>query len=585
VEVIASGKNLYFTYNKGKTNEFQALKNITFDIYDKEFVIIFGPSGCGKSSLLNVIAGLELPDEGSISVMERDLTSLKKNEFAMFHRNEIGMVYQQYNLITSLTVLDNVTLPQIFVNVGKRKRGKWGEELLERFGILEHAHKIPTELSGGQQQRIGIARAIVNNPKIILADEPVGNLDSISAENVLDILCDLNEKEEKTVILVTHNPEYLYVADRIIYMKDGVITKEVMNRDKNKKKKLDMESLQPKSPTATISDLMRSYRGLSPEQINILIMPYKAKIFTHHFITTRSMEETTTFENVVQRRLLGAISEKEFIDVLNRPSRDGGVGFDIRTAERVARRIGRVIKMAYLIYQERKQRVDESGNHALITDDEKADKVLKYLLETCYHDYKTNLSDTQIERLRKSVYNRLTSSIQKIQFYDYIDRPFQDGGVGLNSKTAKAITEEIELILVLGFGIVQTKGTPKVKMPENKKDREDESDRKDETKKDNSVDNSKKNGDDKDTDDGVDTDKESDNEDSDDEKNQDDSHVEEKIDYSKPYDKQDALLGNAAGYAHKPMADTPDDVVDVPELEEAAERIKKEVMDNMNLNT
>lgn len=466
MEVLVGGKNLYFTYNKGKNNEFLALKNISFDIYEGEFVIIFGPSGCGKSSLLNVIAGLELPDDGSINAMGRDLTNLKKNEFAMFHRNEIGMVYQQYNLIMSLTVLANVVLPQVFVNVRRRKREKWGLSLLERFGILEHAHKIPTELSGGQQQRIGIARAIVNNPKIILADEPVGNLDSISAENVLDILFDLNEQEGKTVIMVTHNPEYLYVADRIIYMKDGVITKEVTNRDKNKKKKIDSGSLQSKTTGATISDLMRSYRGLSPEQINILIMPYKAKIFAHHFITTRTMEETNTFENVVQRRLLGAISEKEFIDVLNRPSREGGVGFDIRTAKRVARRIGRVIRMAYLIYQKYHQGRGSDGKHILITDNDKADRVFKYLLDSCYHDYSSHLSDNQLERLRNAVYNRLTASIQKIQFFDYLDRPFNDGGVGLNSKTAKVITEEIELILVLGFGIVQNKNTPGIKMPE-----------------------------------------------------------------------------------------------------------------------
>ena len=148
--------------------------------------------------------------------------------------------------------------------------------LLERFGILKQAKKIPTELSGGQQQRIGIARAIVNNPKIILADEPVGNLDSNSAKNVLEILIELNEKEKKSLIMVTHNPENLYLADRIVYMKDGVIIKEEINHEK-KKPKLQQE-LKPKSPSATISDLMRAYHGLSPEQINILIMPYKAKI-------------------------------------------------------------------------------------------------------------------------------------------------------------------------------------------------------------------------------------------------------------------------------------------------------------------
>lgn len=583
MDVIVSGKNLYFTYNKGKTNEFQALKNISFDIYEKELVIIFGPSGCGKSSLLNVIAGLELPDEGQIEVLGRDLMNLKKNDFAMFHRNEIGMVYQQYNLITSLSVLDNVALPQIFVNVGKRKREKWSKSLLDRFGILEHADKIPTELSGGQQQRIGIARAIANNPQIILADEPVGNLDSISAENVIEILCELNEDEKKTVIMVTHNPENLYIADRIIYMKDGIITKEVVNKNKKKKKDINEASLQSKSPTATISDLMRSYKGLSPEQINILIMPYKAKIFTHHFITSRSMEESSTFEKVVQRRLLGVISQEEFIDVLNRPFREGGVGFDIRTAKKISKRIGRLIRIAYFIYKDRRQRKDKDGKHVLITDDEKTDRVLKYILDTCYHEYVDNLSDTQIERLRNAVYNRLTSSIQKIQFYDYLDKPFADGGVGLNSKTANSMTEEIELILILGFGIVQTGSTPDIKLPEKQTDEDDlsitEKDKEDQSsdlKNEELKNNEGKKSDDKDIDSNKkDAEKESQTGNKKDKK--------EKEKYSEPFKAKNfynpKITFGGGGFVGTDKKEERNKS-DKSELEEAAEKIKQKIIEN-----
>lgn len=452
---IITAKNLNFTYNKGKDNEYQALINISLDIYPEEFVVVFGPSGCGKSTLLNVFAGLEMPDSGEISVFDRDLMKMSKNEFAMYHRAQVGMIYQQYNLITSLSVLDNVALPQIFVNVRKGKRNKWSRQLLERFGILKQAHKIPTELSGGQQQRIGIARAIVNNPKIIFADEPVGNLDSISAKNVLDILGELNEKEKKTLILVTHNPENLLYADRIVYMKDGIITREVVNKNKHKEIKKKGESEMPKSPTATISDLMRAYHGLSPEQINILIMPYKAKVFAHHFITTRNMEETKIFEDVIQRRLLGTISQEELYSILKRNSVEGGVGFDKRTAEKVLRRVNRVIRMAYYVYQKGRQRLNEKGEHEKISDDEKAQKVTEYLLKTTYNDYYKNLDEIQISRMREAVKERLLGQIQKEGFYKVLDEPFKEGGVGLNAKTAKAITEEIELILILGFGIVQ----------------------------------------------------------------------------------------------------------------------------------
>lgn len=453
MQPIIEVKNIDFVYNRGKDNEFHALVNVSLDIYPEEFVIIFGPSGCGKSTLLNVFAGLERPDHGSINVMGRDLLTMSSNEFSYFHRAMVGMIYQQYNLITSLTVLDNVALPQIFVNVRKGKRDRWALSLLERFGIKKQANKIPTELSGGQQQRIGIARAIVNNPKIVLADEPVGNLDSTSASNVLDILEVLNEKEKKTIVLVTHNPEYLGYGDRIIYMKDGVITREVVNREKHKD--IKKEEKTPKSAAAELSELMRAYHGLSPEQINILIMPYKAKIFAHHFITSRNMEETKIFEDVVQRRLLGTITQGELQQTLKRATREGGVGFDRRTADKIFRRINRVLRMAYYVYRKSRQSKDENGNHIIITNEDKAKKVTDYLLNTCYYEFFNNLDPVQINRLELTVKDRLVGQIQKPQFIEFLDKPFKKGGVGLNSKTAKAITEELELILILGFGIVR----------------------------------------------------------------------------------------------------------------------------------
>jgi len=450
---IIEAKNLDFVYNKGKDNEYHALINISLSIYPEEFVIFFGPSGCGKSTLLNVLAGLEMPDSGSISVFDKDLTKMTKNDFSIYHKKEVGMIYQQYNLITSLSVLDNVALPQMFVNVRRGRRNRWAKKLLDRFGILAQAKKIPTELSGGQQQRIGIARAIVNNPKIVLADEPVGNLDSVSAENVLHILKELNEVEKKTIIMVTHNPENLYFGDRIIYMKDGIITKEVVNKDKHPHKK--KSATEVKTPTAEISDLMRAYHGLSPEQINILILPYKAKVFAHHFITSRNMEETKIFEEVIQRRLLGTISQDELFNILNRSALEGGVGFDKRTAEKILRRVNRVIRMAYFVYQKDRQRKDEQGKHEKILNDEKAKKVTDYLLKTCYNEFYDHLTDNQRSLLEKAVANRLEANMQKSEFFKFLDRPLKEEGVGLNYKTAKSITEELELILILGFGIVK----------------------------------------------------------------------------------------------------------------------------------
>jgi putative ABC transport system ATP-binding protein len=461
MEPIIKAKNLDFIYNKGKDNEFHALVDINLEVYPDEFLVILGPSGCGKSTLLNVIAGLEVPDSGSIFVFGRDLIKMTKNDFAMYHRSDVGMIYQQYNLITSLSVMDNVALPQIFINVRKRKREKKAAQLLERFGILKHARKIPTELSGGQQQRIGIARSIINDPKIVLADEPVGNLDSVSAKNVLDILENLNEKEKRTIILVTHNPENTEYADRVIYMKDGVIVKEETNPKKHRKKdkkeageQEGAEMVKTKTLSDELKSLMRAYRGLSPDQINILIMPYKAKVFAHHFITTRTMEESKLFEEVIQRRLLGTISQEEFFDILDRPYREGGVGFDRRTAEKIVKRVNRVIRIAFFVYQKNHQRRNLDGSHDKITIEEKTERVADHLLKTCYYDHYHNLDGAQINRIQEAVRARLAGDIQKSEFKKFLDQPFKEGGVGLNVKTAKAITEEIELILILGFGMV-----------------------------------------------------------------------------------------------------------------------------------
>jgi len=462
MDPIIQVKNLDFVYNKGKDNQYHALINVSLDIYPEEYIMIFGPSGCGKSTLLNIIAGLETPDSGNIFVFGKDLTKMNEKEFAAYHRRETGFVFQAYNLISSLTVLDNVALPQIFISASKGKREAWAKQLLERFGILKQAKKIPTELSGGQQQRIGIARAIVNNPRIVLADEPVGNLDSNSAKNVLEIFGELNEKEKKTIVMVTHNPENLIHADRIIYMKDGVITHEVINHDKNKKKpkekKIGDENIvKIKPPSAELRDLMRAYQGLSPEQINILIMPYKAKIFSHHFITTRNMEETSIFEEVMQRRLLGAITQEEFFEVLHRNSQEGGVGFDRRTAEKIARRVNRLIRAAYFAYRRYHQAKNKEGRHDEISAEEKAKKTSEYILNSCYREHRAHLSAAQLSLIKNAVRQRLSGNMQKDEFFKKLDSPEREGGAGLNSKTVKALTEEIELILILGFGIVQTK--------------------------------------------------------------------------------------------------------------------------------
>jgi putative ABC transport system ATP-binding protein len=204
----------------------QVLKEINLEIYSGEYIIFFGPSGCGKSTLLNCIAGLEVPTKGRVVVRGDDLSKLSRAQLAEYRNKKIGMIFQQFNVLKSFNVITNVALPETFAGVPKGRRIKRAEKLLAMFGLEKVAKRLPTEISGGQQQRVAIARSLVNNPWILIVDEPTGNLDSKASEEVMDILERLNQKSKRTIVMVTHNPEQLKYAHRIFYIKDGQIVKE-----------------------------------------------------------------------------------------------------------------------------------------------------------------------------------------------------------------------------------------------------------------------------------------------------------------------------------------------------------------------
>ena len=193
---IITTKDVDITYNAGKSNEYKALRNVSVDVYAREYVILFGPSGCGKSTLLYSMFGVLPPQSGKIYVKGDSVYDLSPMELVHFQRKTMGIMYQSFNIIASITVLDNFTLPLIFAGVSKVKREKKAWELLKRFGIDGVAHKVPTNLSGGQQQRVSVARSLVNDPEILIADEPVGNLDRISSEAVMNTLSDINSQDK-----------------------------------------------------------------------------------------------------------------------------------------------------------------------------------------------------------------------------------------------------------------------------------------------------------------------------------------------------------------------------------------------------
>ena len=209
------------TYKNGSL-ELQVLKNISFKVDKGEFLAIMGSSGSGKSTMMNILGCLDNQYEGRYILDGIDISKSTENELSEIRNKKIGFIFQSFNLLPRLTALENVELPLIYSSVPKEERHKRANELLEMVGLKERTHHRPNELSGGQRQRVAIARALVNDPSIILADEPTGNLDSKSEEEIIEILQKLN-KMGKTIVIVTHEPSIGEIAERKIIFKDGEI--------------------------------------------------------------------------------------------------------------------------------------------------------------------------------------------------------------------------------------------------------------------------------------------------------------------------------------------------------------------------
>jgi len=212
-----------------KAGVIEALRGISFVINRGEFVSIVGPSGSGKSTLLNIIGALDRPTSGKVYIDGIDIFSLRDGDIAAMRNKLIGFIFQSFNLINRSTVQKNVELPAIISDMRKQERKRRALLLLESLGVADKARLKTSSLSGGQQQRVAIARALINNPTMVLADEPTGNLDTKTGNEVFDLLRILSNKFRRNVIFVTHNQELAKKTDRIIYIKDGVIEREVLN--------------------------------------------------------------------------------------------------------------------------------------------------------------------------------------------------------------------------------------------------------------------------------------------------------------------------------------------------------------------
>ncbi len=208
---------------KSKTVRFKALNGISLNVYPNEFVAIVGTSGSGKSTMLNLIAGLEKPTAGKIFVRGRPIHKMSEDELVDFRLKHVGFIFQNFNLLDSLTTLENAAFPLTLRGMREKERVKAAKKTLNDLGLQEHLLHYPNELSGGQQQRVSIARAVITHPQIIFADEPTGNLDSSTAEQIIDILKNIVHQEGSTLLMVTHDIEKAKYADRIVRLADGVI--------------------------------------------------------------------------------------------------------------------------------------------------------------------------------------------------------------------------------------------------------------------------------------------------------------------------------------------------------------------------
>ena len=414
-------KEVDLWYDQGKPTEVHALRNISLNIEKGDYVSFFGPSGCGKTTMLYAIAGIDRYQAGEVQINHRSMTGLSNRELALFRQSGIGIVFQQFNLIPSLTVLQNVALPMSFLGVSSDTAEETAKKLLERLSLTPYAHRYPFELSGGQQQRVGIARALANDPPIIIADEPLGNLDSVNAQKVLEFLKELNEKDGRTIIMVTHEACSLRNVKTIFYMKDGLVTGT------------------EKSENSTITESLKNHltEQLGGISSSVSSAQMTARVLANFLLRGYTMDEIRQFEGVLNERLVGKIDSKEFYEFVHKPLTHGGIGLWKQKAKRITAYVDRVMEMKKDI-QETLHLLEKEPE---ISIHDEVCAVRNWLFDT---DEGSRLSPDQVKAFDNAVSDRMRGYINEEQFVKVLDLSQTKSGVGLSTHRAKMFGEKLE---------------------------------------------------------------------------------------------------------------------------------------------
>lgn len=428
-------RDLSIIYNKGKSNEFKALTGVNTDIYEGEYIILFGPSGCGKSTLMYSIQGSLPPGEGTLLIRGDDVYSYPPSERVYFQRHVMGIIFQSFNLIPSLSVLDNVALPMIFCDTDKTTRNRRAQSLLDRFGVGHVSHKIPAMLSGGQQQRVSVSRSMVNDPKILLADEPTGNLDSVSTQQVMDKIDEINTFDRRTIIMVSHNAAHLSYAHRVYYLKDGRIVREVVNPQRKQIKPVR----EGETIVTELEQLARLYPYDSVETLRV-------KSMTNFLTQKYTFDQLIRFEHAVGLFIQGRIDRDSFIKSLVMAYERGGVEVPETDARKMASTVQKMIDHAADI---RRFRARKDNDNIFFSQHKLAERMRDHLI----HEFRIKLSKEQDTNLVELIADRVTGVTETEELNQRLLKGVRLGGLALSESEADEMTRYFEKIIAQGVDV------------------------------------------------------------------------------------------------------------------------------------